>query len=485
MPHDSRKQTKHSHIFLIIQLVAVLLFLFWLLAYGTIIYPKYFHFGFLGLCLAGVLFLLGPFVGFFLYFPTTFFLLGIPLPGLPFSLNQVMGVLFVLSWLNWFIRGKVKFPRGWLVLWMTLLFIYFIINVLVSADFRESINHLRYLAIYFFIALVLASILQRKKNYHTIFVIIMLFTMASAFLGAFELVTGIDVLTKSESKWMGHIRINGAAPNSIVFAYQLLFAFPFGYYLFCESKSFGGRFLALGCSIFLTIIALFTFNRQTILLVCLTYILAAILFKNRYSKIFLFIVITLGLLLSPVIVNQIWKRLQTIGSLGRDRSLALRIDGIKVGMQIIKHHPLMGIGLGAYPTVWSKYIPMGKTRTIHYYKSEKRYPDMGYNQLLCEGGLIGFFLAVSFYFLLLFYLIRSKKAARISGQRDVTNIFNALLLGHIIFLFSSAIQDTFLYVTTWIMFGIILSTLGMKFFVGDEKEGDVSNGAVTLPHWAS
>jgi O-antigen ligase len=485
MPHDSLKQTKHSHILLRLQLVAVLLFLFWLLAYGTIIYPKYFHFGFLGLCLAGVLFLLGPFVGFFLYFPTTFFLLGIPLPGLPFSLNQVIGVLFVLSWLNWFFRGRVQFPRGWLVFWMTVLFIYFIINALAAEDFKEGVNHLRYLAIYFFIALALASILQRKKNYHTIFVIIMLFTMASAFLGAFELTTGMDILTKSESKWMGRIRINGAAPNSIVYAYQLLFAFPFGYYLFCESKSFGGRFLALGCSIFLTIIALFTFNRQTILLVSLTYILAAVLFKNRYSKIFLFLVITLGLLLSPVIINQIWKRLQTISSLGRDRSLALRIDGIKVGREIIRRHPLMGIGLGAYSKVWSKYIPMGKTRTIHYYKSEKRYPDMGYNQLLCEGGLIGFFLGVSFYFLLLFYLLRARKAALISGQRDVTNIFNALLMWHIIFLLSSAIQDTFLYVSTWIMFGIILSTLGIDFSGGEGKERDVSDSAVALPQGAS
>jgi len=156
-----------------------------------------------------------------------------------------------------------------------------------------------------------------------------------------------------------------------------------------------------------------------------------------------------------------------------------------VGQEIIKRHPLMGIGLGAYSKVWSKYIPMGKTRTIHYYKSEKRYPDMGYNQLLCEGGLIGFFLGVSFYFLLLFYLLRARKAALISGQRDVTNIFNALLMGHIIFLLSSAIQDTFLYVSTWIMFGIILSTLGMNFSGGEGKERDVSDGAVALPQGAS
>jgi len=154
----------------------------------------------------------------------------------------------------------------------------------------------------------------------------------------------------------------------------------------------------------------------------------------------------------------------------KDRSLALRIDGIKVGMEIIRRHPLMGIGLGSYPKVWSKYLPMGKTRTLHFMKSEERYPDMGYNQLLNEGGLIGFTLAVSFFVVLLMILWRARKRALQTGPRDLINLYSALLTMHITFLLSSGIQDTFLYVHTWIMFGLILSIGRMDFRAGEAPD---------------
>lgn len=460
-----------------LEIAAAVIFLFWLLAYGaSFIHTKYFQFGFLGFCLTGILTLVGPFVGFLLYFPTTFFL-GIPLPGVPLSLNQVMGILFVISWASWLARGKAVIEKSRPTILLSILVIYFIINCFFAEDLDSGLYHLRYLLIDFFLALAIASMMRKQSHYHTLFWIILLFTLGSALLGAFELVTGIDVFTKSGTKWMGRLRINGAAPNAIVYAHQLVFALPFGYYLFCEAKSFSTRFLALAISIFITLIALFTFNRQTIIIVFVSYFLVALVYKNRYSKLVLGIIISILLISSPIVVHQMWTRLRTIGSIKSDRSLAFRLDGIQVGLEVLRRKPLMGIGLGSYPTTWHKYLPPGKGRQIQYYKGEKMYPDLCYNQLISEGGIIGFSLAIIFFFSLLVRTWRMRQESLKGGRRDIINLHSTLLTSLIIFLLSCAIQDTFLYVSTWVMYGLILAKQQKDFESGtnDKIETPVTN----------
>jgi hypothetical protein len=450
-----------------VDILIVLVFLFFVLAIGGIKFPKEVPVGFLGLGIASIIFLLGPYVGFCLYFITTFFRT-IPVPNFPMSLNQIVGILFILSWANWLFRGKLNLPKGRLVFFFTIVFIYFMINCFAAEDFAEGAFHARYVAIYFFIALSLASCIKEKRHFHVIFWIILVTSFCSSLLGFFELVTGIDILTKSAARWMGRVRINGAAPNSIVFAYQLLYAFPLGYYLFSEGSSFRSRFLALGLSIFVTMIALFTFNRQTILIIGFTYFISALLYRNRYSKIFMGLVLAIFLIMGPFVMRQVWNRLQTVKAGKEDRSLTLRLDGLQVGREMVRRHPYMGIGLGCYHIMWWEYLPMGKTRILHYLKGTIRYPDIGYNQLISEGGLIGFGIAISFFLYLLFYLWKSRKKAMIEGRRDMINLYSALFNILAIFLLSSFIQDTFLYVRTWIMFALILATWHKPFQMDGE-----------------
>ncbi len=440
------------------ELILFLAFAFLFLAIGSIKFPREVPMGFLGICMAGLIFLLGPVVGFTLYFITTFFR-GLFVPGMPVSLNQIAGVMFVLSWMNWMIMEKVRLPRGREIVLFTVLVLYFLINCLAAEDFKEGLYHAWYVGIFYFIALALASLIGNRSHFRLFFWIILVTSTMSAMLGAFEFVTGRDILTKSSALWMGRVRINGAAPNAIVFAYQLVFAFPLGYCLFSEEKSHAPRFLALGLSLFVTFIAILTFNRQTILVVGVVYFLSAQLFKNRYSKVFMGLVILVFLLASPYVLHTIWLRLQTIGRFQEDKSLTMRRDGLKVGMEMVRKHPFMGVGLGCYHIMWWKYLPAGKTKTLQFLKVTPRYPDMGYNQLLSEGGLIGFGIAISFFLLLLSSLWKKRKQALILEDRGLVNVYSALLILLIIFLLSSMIQDTFLYVRTWTMFGFILGSM--------------------------
>lgn len=439
-----------------------LILLFVIMAFGAVKLPKYVLPGMIGLGACGIFFLMGPIFGFSCYFVTTFFR-QLPLYGTPVSMNQVFGVLFVFSWLNWFLRGKAKLPRGRGMVIFVFIFLYFVINCLLAEVFEKGFFMLRYLAIDFFIALAVASILKEKKHIRTIFWIILSFTFVSSLAGAFELFSGIDILTKSTAHWEGRTRINAAAPNSIVFAYQILFAFPLGYYLFSEEKRATPRSFAIGMAMFSIMIALATFNRQTIILVGFTWILSAALFWNRHSRTFLIGIVILMLLMSPFVLHKVIKRLSTIGDLYYDRSLSVRIDGLQIGWQMFRQNPLTGVGLGNYVITWWNYVPVGTTRVLQYDKGQPHYPDMGYNQLLAEGGIIGLTLALIFFFFLTTKTWKMRRRCVYFNYRQGVNLYTTMLIMLANFLLSTAIQDTFMYVRTWVMFGLILGSFQEHF----------------------
>ncbi len=446
-----------------IDLIAGLLLLFVMFAWIAVRDPKYGMPVFLGLGLAGIFFLLGPLFGFFFYFITTFFR-QVPLPGSPLSLNQVLGIFFCVSWLNWFLRGRTVRPRGGTAALFMAMAVYFIINCIYADIPEEGLYYLRYVIIYAFITLALASFLHQRKSLHTLFWSMLVLTFASSLLGAFELVTGMDVLAKSTSTWMGRVRINGSAPNAIVFAYDLLFAFPIGYYLFSEHRQNGPRFVAMGFSLFISLIALATFNRQTMIITAVVWLMSALSFRNRYSRLFLGLIIIIALIMGPFVLGAMIARLQTISDLYQDRSLAMRIDSIKVGMEIVKSHPWMGVGLGNFVKVWSRYVPTGTTRIVQYDKGMKTYTDMGYNQLLTEGGLIGLTFALILFASMTIILFRLRRKAVLCNDESGVNLYSCLVIMMINFLLSSGIQDTFMYVRTWIMFGIVLAAIQKGFF---------------------
>ena len=74
-------------------------------------YPVHAPYIIAAVLILSVFFLLGPFVGFLLYFPTTFFQT-IPIGTYPISLNQFAGVAFIISWISWEWRKKITIPRG-------------------------------------------------------------------------------------------------------------------------------------------------------------------------------------------------------------------------------------------------------------------------------------------------------------------------------------------------------------------------------------
>ncbi len=414
-----------------------------------------------------VFFLLGPFVGFLLYFPTTFFQT-IPIGTYPISLNQFAGLAFIISWISWTWRKKITIPRSRYLTLLVLISGYFALSALTGEDFEAGLTHFWYLGIYLLVAIVIGSMVKDERTVKIFFWLVLLVTFLSSCIGFIEFVFNTDLFEKSRAFWKGRFRINATAPNSIVFAYNSLYAFPFGYYLFSETRRNFPRFAALAIAVFINVIALFTFNRQTIILIMVQFVLVAILFKNKYTKIFLTLIVILSIVSAPFLITKVFTRLGTITEISRDYSILTRRDGFLIGMEILRNKPLFGIGFGSFPTTWPSYLP-DNTYLLQYDKLGKHYPDFGYNQILSETGIVGLTIALVFFCLTLRILFMMRREGINKQRRDLANYASALLVLMAVFLIASFIQDTFLYVRTWIMFGMILALSKPRLFPEREK----------------
>ena len=130
---------------------------------------------------------------------------------------------------------------------------------------------------------------------------------------------------------------------------------------------------------------------------------------------------------------------------------------------------VFGIGFGSFPTTWPKYLP-DNTHLLQYDKLGKHYPDLGYNQILSETGIVGLTIALVFFYLTLRMLFMMRREGINKQHRDLANYASALLVLMAVFLIASFIQDTFLYVRTWIMFGMILALSKPQLFRTKERE---------------
>jgi len=115
---------------------------------------------------------------------------GHSLGELPFTVNQLTGLLFILGWLRWWWQGRTKFkvtPFFWL---LSISFIYFSLSCLFSEDFRTSLDSLKALAIYFCISIVIASMLNTKRDVAVLAWLVLIITFLHSLLGFYEFVKG-------------------------------------------------------------------------------------------------------------------------------------------------------------------------------------------------------------------------------------------------------------------------------------------------------
>jgi O-antigen ligase len=351
----------------------------------------------------------------------------------------------------------LSWPGGGLVRLLAAVSLYYVFNAIFGQSEKAALLSGRYVVLCELMAFVLLTSLRRPSHWSLWLWMILLLSSAFALLGFVEFFTGMDI--NPRGRWgmvpMRQNRIDGVSQNSIMFAYNNLWAAGVGLYLAFESREKWQRGLAAGLTAFLLLTALLTLNRQTPLILLFMMIAALSLFRHRMVRPLTLAFVVVGLLLAPFLAVQLGKRLQVTGSLTHDPSYALRRDKSLVMKEMIRRHTWFGIGIGAFPEVWPRYLTE-ELWFLQYVKPRVHYPDMGYFQVLAETGVVGFGLQGLLVGLLAHGLWRRRRQALEGGSRAVANLCAALMVLLVHFLVTQLMQDIFFFSRSWWLFAMSL-----------------------------
>lgn len=378
-------------------------------------------------------------------------------PGLGITINQVLGPLFLGSFVCYWAKGRTLRLESALLPALAAMAVYFAVNAGLGESEVRGPVHMRYVAIYFVIAVFLAKSLSSERAVLGLAWIITGVTFLAACHGFVEAAEK-NILSAFTGKWTNAVRVRGTAPNAVVFGWNMVFAVPFAFLLYSETRRPLFRNLALLMAMAILAAATLTFNRQTYVLIALVVGLAAVLLKYPNRKFLLTAIAALGVLGALTVFPLVLSRLLTVANLGRDVSFLERRDSFLIGMEMFQRHPLCGVGLGSYPDVWKQYIPADYSTYFSQYNEARRlrFPDFSYMALLAETGLVGVTLFVSFMALIARQAWRLRRAAMELEDRFPANLASTVLVLVTYLAVTSLVQDTFLYTRVWIFYALAL-----------------------------
>lgn len=397
-----------------------------------------------------------PFIFFSFYFAALFFA-DTRLPALGLSANQILAVLFFVSYLGYWARGHTMALRSGVTPWLTLLALYFTVNALLGESPPHGQLMARYVVIYYVLALVLATCLRSERSIYAYAWIIVGLTFIAALVGFVEAIQR-GTFAAFTGKITDAVRVKGTASTANVYGWNLVFSFPFAFFLFSQVERRCWRYTALAMGLFILFVALLTLSRQTIVLVGLQLIVCARLFSYPSRRMFFgFLVLFLfvgAMLAAPPIVA----RLLSVTRLARDYSYLERRDSAILCWEVIRARPVFGVGLGSFTAVWRNYLPADyRTFFAQYIEASRpRAPDQGYLQIAAEGGLVGLAIFLGFVSAVWHRWRRVRREALRRGDRfvlNVTALVSALMLH---FLATTFTDDTFLYVRVWLIYPLVL-----------------------------
>ncbi|MCX7962980.1 MAG: O-antigen ligase family protein [Candidatus Sumerlaea chitinivorans] len=409
-----------------------------------------------GVAVVALISALHPFVPFAVYFGLLFFA-DTRLPGLPMSLNQIIGPLFLLSATAYWARGQMMRLQSKVLPWLLLMSAYFLINAVTGESMENGFIQGRYVVIYCLYAVALAAAMKSERAILAYAWIITTLSFVAALAGIVEAIQKGTFFALA-GKITDAVRVRGAASTAVVYGWNLLFAFPFAFFLFAEVRSRLWRGIALLMACTILFVALLSLSRTIIALAFIQTIVCARVFRypnrRRVLAVLGVLVIVAAALVMPVAI----KRFVGVADYRRDYSLMERRDNAIISREVFKAHPIFGVGLGSYSVVWRNYIPSDyRTFFAQYIEASRpRYTDQGYMQILCEGGIVGFGLFAALVVVIFRQAFRIRRRARECDDSFAWNLAALVIAGLNHLLLSTLTDDTFLYVRVWLLYAVAL-----------------------------
>lgn len=388
-----------------------------------------------------------------LYFATVF---GEPanVPGIPISLNQAAAGFLILAFAIELFRRPWRAAPTLALVSMVLFHAYFVTMSIVLH--QPGTPFLYQPVFYLLLTIVMAGFGADDRWRSWMLWSFFLITIVGALLGFAELALRQDITFRGLRRF-GHLRINGLGADAIQFAFTMLWGGFIGLYLFLSSRGFL-RLMCLCGAVTLFLASLVTLNRQTPIILFAMLIVFAYLCRWRYRPLLFVGIFTVTALAVPLVGAKLAERWSTASSVTKDASLGVRYDKAITALEMVKAHPLVGVGHGNFRHLWPEYRPRGETVNLQDSWDTDIHVDLGYLQVLVEYGSIGLALYGVLVFGIGAALWRGLRIAKRIGDAELRNLFAMLCALFAQLCISMFIQDTFGIPRTNLLIGLIVAS---------------------------
>ena len=334
---------------------------------------------------------------------------------------------------------------------------------------REAISKLLALAIYFTVALV---VFRRSDRRLLAVRILSIFGLTISFLAIVQRLTW-----NGQIYWFRKVSIY-VAPfgpygnyNHFAGMVELIFTMPLAMVLFSRIRVEERLFHALSV-ILLVVAAILSMSRGGMLSIALQFLVCLVVFvrwgrerQERGRAIFLPLAIIATVLIVSLWVgyDSIVRRFDSVQQGAGEYSVVTRVAYLRASWRMFLDHPLTGVGLGAFPTVYPAY----GSSSSRYERVEQVHND--YLQLLTDGGIVAGSILLVFagWVVALSFGVRR----RLVGMRRDDR---AILIGALLVLPGIGVHSLFdfnLQIAANALLMLIATALALSFFADQDLAG--------------
>lgn len=376
------------------------------------------------------------------------------IPFLPDMLSLIFIMFLVMVYIyEHLVKRTAPLDKGSVYIPIILFGIIILIGTVTSIDVTGSFRDLTIHFVSIGLIIIMINSIDRLEDFNILLTMIVFSATIVGLIGLYQYVVGVPI----DSAWVDvannpdiKARVYSVFGNPNILAEYLIMTIPLSVSLFWYTKKIGKKILFLATSGILILALVFTSSRGG----WLGFAVSALIFILLVEKRLLLSIIPIGIAGIYFLPDSIMRRIVSIGNFA-DSSNSYRIKMWQIAMEIIKDHPLAGVGFGHIPfkETFETYI-----RTMPTYHAHNTYLEIA-----AELGIPGL---IAFLFLL-FVVFKYGIQKLINQENRYIKIIAAGAFAGLGGLLTHGAVENVIYLTRiilyfWILIGLILTLMKIK-----------------------